>query len=534
VYWGGQSGGDLYCIGSDNRLGDMRFICRACNATLGVNRLLAESTENQSNQAGYPLIKLSAINRRDLDDKTLYCEAQVKRTTGATGTMGVDGPTMAAQVQMHVSYMDRPRILDAVSRRPPVYAPDTGNRFLVACNRQSNGQCSASGGKQLYCEIRANPQPAEIQWTGAGGQVIATGATYTVPPSAVSDSVQCRALRPGTRDTQDYRMSDAVKVIPYDRPMTKPDNFQTVVSSPPFEGNGQIVRGSGKTFRLTCAAQATPKPRMFWRKRMPSGQQLVANATCENGVHGMTIGEITPQQNMLNGQSAQWVIQSECTVVVDSYAKAGEYFCVACVEVGENEWDCGEDQSLDSPGANPMAVVDVVGPPEFYRQRPQILAADGGTRITVDYCADPAPLPTDDGIEWLIDDERVRPGESEQQYKAAMPMRNMTSNYTDCYTLALSISPITEYDKSRNYRVRVTNTYTSVEMPFNLDDLLSGNRVGEASLSGWWIALIVLSCLGLLVCVVTVAFCFMRQMFCFAPSESLFFKMLQKFSKPKK
>ncbi|CAM6001036.1 unnamed protein product [Sphagnum balticum] len=373
IMWSSGGDGDAFCIGSDDRIKRLRFVdskagyiqigmcrwsCRTCtNTTTNIHQLLYDNTEDQSSYAGYPVIRLRGLStRRDLNGQTLQCDGEV------AGDGGVPR-IVTAEAVIQVAYMDTPYIVDAITQKRPVFDAQEGNRFLVPCVREPTTQTclpSSNGGKTLACIVSSNPPATNIQWTGPGGQVIGTGAQLQI--GALAGSVQCRAMPATARSPQEARVSESVRIQPYDRPITT-NTFAQVQASPPFEGQGHIQLNA--KFIMQCVAYALPRPRIFWLKRMPANPRLVANATCQDG-RGQD-GQEAPPMSAQNPRPV-YGVQSTCEITIDSYERAGEYWCAACVEVGAGEWDCGQGSSLIEPAQpNPdtpttiSVQVDVVG-----------------------------------------------------------------------------------------------------------------------------------------------------------------------------
>lgn len=96
-----------------------------------------------------------------------------------------------------------------------------------------------------------------------------------------------------------FKVSDAVRIVPYDRPIVQ-NKFMQLKSRPPFAGNELAKRSFhnckpsgnqlsiGQQLTLTCIAYAYPKPTVFWRARMPGNQRIVTNATCNDGLGRVT------------------------------------------------------------------------------------------------------------------------------------------------------------------------------------------------------------------------------------------------------
>lgn len=156
-------------------------------------------------------------------------------------------------------------------------------------------------------------------------QVLHQGASYTVLPEA--GSIQCRARPSDTNREIDFKVSDAVSIVPYDRPIVQ-NKFMQMKSLPPLAGN-ELAKSScyylklsggkvtiGQQLTLTCIAYAFPKPTVFWRVRMPANHRPVANATCNNGL-GRVTASAEPNVPNIN-QRPQFVSSTRISLIQGS------------------------------------------------------------------------------------------------------------------------------------------------------------------------------------------------------------------------
>ncbi|CAD5221392.1 unnamed protein product [Bursaphelenchus xylophilus] len=482
---GRSSSNTIYCV-SDHPVSQLRFVCVDCpqkNITDIVNVL--NSAQDMTRTAGFPTVALRNVEANpSWSGATIICQAAL-----STGLID------SAPAQVVVRYLRQVHVVDA-NGQGPVVIPNQGLHFYVECIRGPDNTCNPGRRKTLRCSIQANPPATTFRWMKNGITINNDGPELSIGVEMIGQSIQCSANN-GLFD-ENGLSSEAVSIDPYSAARTVQDNFQQVLTSPPFQGGPQVAMD--QVVKLSCTVEANPRPIVYWKLRHPNNQ--VVDAACGQGLNGVykeIPGPLPANVVRLN---------SICELRVSNYSYSGQYWCSACSIVSQGIPECSP--SLEVPGERTISV-QVQGPPMASDVEPTVEQYEEGAVVTVHYCADPSPQPPRE-IVFSIDNNDIFVGQRWQNFHFEANLQNSSSHY--CAIARLRISPVHEDDQSRSIFLKVQNSHGAKQINVPLGDLLGVGSSDIGQLPAW-VLLLLGAIVVVLVLIVSVMYCMRQQMLCF-------------------
>ncbi|CAD5215514.1 unnamed protein product [Bursaphelenchus okinawaensis] len=487
---GRSASNTIYCV-SDHPVSQLRFVCVDCpqkNITDIVNVL--NSAQDMTRTAGFPTVALRNVEANpSWSGVTIICQAALST-----------GPIDSVPAQVVVRYLRQVHVVDA-NGQGPVVIPNQGLHFYVECNRLNDNTCQGGRRKTLRCSNQANPPATSFRWMKNGITINNDGPELSIGVEMIGQSIQCSANN-GLFD-ENGLSSEAVSIDPYSAARVVNDNFQQVLTSPPFNGGSKV--SMEQTVKLSCTVEANPRPIVYWKLQHPNNQ--IVDAPCGQGLNGV-YKEI---QGPLPANVVR--LSSICELHLTNYSYSGQYWCSACSIVSQGNPECSP--SLEMPGERTINL-QVQGPPMVSDILPTVEQYEEGAVVSVHYCADPAPLPPRE-IVFSIDGNDLYVGNKWQNFHFEANLQNSSSHY--CAIARLRISPVREDDQSRVIFLKVQNSHGSRQITVPLSDLLGVDSSDIGQLPAWVLVLLGIIVV-VLVAVVGVMYCIRQQIMCFAGEDN--------------